>query len=80
MSYNIKKLDWLPDHVLAKAYAEIDRIAEGGKLKPEWRKMNKNSRLHRFKLTQKYRMVVGGEQIREGPYLCMNHGTFDKRY
>lgn len=80
MSYNIKALDWLPDHVLAKAHAEIDRIVEGGDLKPKWKQMNIDPRLHRFKLTQKYRMVVGVDQIRDGPYHCMNHGTFDKRY
>lgn len=80
MSYNIKALDRLPNHVLAKAYAEIDRIMEGGDLENKWRHIRKKPRFRRFKLSRKYRMVVAIDQIREGPYHCMNHGTFDNRY
>lgn len=80
MSHNIKALDRLPCHVLDKANDEIDRLLDGGDFKPNWKQLNKDSRLHRFKLTRKYRMVVAIDQIRDGPYLCMNHGTFDHRY
>ncbi len=80
MSHNIKALDRLPNHVLDKAYAEIDRIRKEGAVKSEWKKIRRDPSLSRFKLTRKYRMVVVIDQIRDGPYLCMNHGTFDNRY
>lgn len=80
MCHNIKKLDSLPRHVLDKAIAEIDRISKGGALQGKWKYIRREPRLRRFKLTRKYRMVVAIDRIREGPYLCMKHGTFDNRY
>lgn len=80
MEYNIKVLDAIPATVLEKAEQEIGRIHDGGCLESGWKKIKKCRGMLRFEITPKYRMVVESKQLKEGPYLCMKHATFDSRY
>ncbi|GGO77602.1 hypothetical protein GCM10011348_07530 [Marinobacterium nitratireducens] len=58
--------------VLQRHPAKATRL--GGKKLRGYRK------LVRFKINCGYRMVVSIEQLTVGPYLCMAHDTFDRRY
>nr|WP_067297725.1 hypothetical protein [Marinobacterium profundum] len=44
------------------------------------KKLRRHRKLVRFKINCGYRMVVSIDQLGVGPYLCMTHGTFDRKY
>lgn len=77
---DIRLLDPLPEHVVAKATEIVqaisshpDRLSTLG-----CKKLKAGKDLIGFRLNIRYRMLVRIHEIETGPYLCMHHDRYDR--
>lgn len=77
---DIRLLDPVPDHVVAKATEIVQAISTH----PErlsalgCKKLKAGKDLIGFRLNIRYRMLVRLNEIGTGPYLCMHHDRYDR--
>lgn len=76
----LKKEGDIPDYITQKAWREIDRLMSSKMRGRQWKKIHCDEGLVRFRLNLNFRLVVAIDKIHSGPYECMSHATFDKRY
>lgn len=81
MCADILFLDPLPVHIEAKARRIVLSMrSRGCDLPPNWKKIKARRTYVRCKLNRGYRLVVDLNCLDTGPYWCMKHSTFDKRF
>lgn len=63
-----------------RALYEIEMLKKRRRQHVGWKKLTNRKDWIRFKLSRSYRLVVRISNITMGPYECMNHSIYDKRF
>lgn len=80
MSQIIIGLESIPCSLRKKVRQEISDLRKLGKRSRRWKKLSNKKDWISCKLNKCYRLVVRLSSVSSGPYICMNHSDYDKRF
>ena len=80
MKQIINGIESIPFSLQKKALQEISDLLKLGKRSRRWRKLSNKKDWISCKLNRCYRLVVRLSRVSTGPYICMNHSDYDKRF